>query len=112
MYQRYGLMDHGSVWGHGSLRGMDFSAQTLHLLGESLRSYYADKRFGKSYGGLTREQAAVVDVLVLDEIKQNTYDAATGELRISEAKAHGLAAVRQYWDEVMGEGGQGARVSA
>ena len=25
-YQRYGLMDHGSVWGHGSLRGMDFAA--------------------------------------------------------------------------------------
>lgn len=25
VYQRYGLMDHGSVWGHGSLRGMDFS---------------------------------------------------------------------------------------
>ena len=26
VYQRYGLMDHGSVWGHGSQRGMEFSA--------------------------------------------------------------------------------------
>ena len=23
VYQRYGLMDHGSVWGHGSQRGME-----------------------------------------------------------------------------------------
>ena len=29
VYQRYGLMDHGSVWGHGSLRGPEFSAETL-----------------------------------------------------------------------------------
>ena len=34
VYQRYGLMDHGSVWGHGALRGMDFSAHTLHQMGQ------------------------------------------------------------------------------
>ena len=39
VYQRYGLMDHGSVWGHGSLRGMDFSAYTLHCMGELVREY-------------------------------------------------------------------------
>jgi len=26
VYQRYGLMDHGAVWGHGSQRGPEFSA--------------------------------------------------------------------------------------
>ncbi len=36
VYQRYGLMDHGSVWGHGSQRGMEFSAVTLHLVGDAL----------------------------------------------------------------------------
>ncbi|NLT68372.1 MAG: nitric-oxide reductase large subunit, partial [Acidobacteria bacterium] len=30
VFQRYGLMDHGSIWGHGSQRGMEFSAVTLH----------------------------------------------------------------------------------
>ena len=34
VYQRYGLMDHGSVWGHGSQRGMEFSAKTLRHLGD------------------------------------------------------------------------------
>jgi len=41
VYQRYGLMDHGSVWGHGSLRGMDFSAHTLHCAGALVKQYLA-----------------------------------------------------------------------
>src|SRR3990170_44658 len=43
VYQRYGLMDHGSVWGHGSLRGMDFSAHTLHCVGALVRQYHASQ---------------------------------------------------------------------
>lgn len=38
VYQRHGLMDHGSVWGHGSQRGMEFSAETLHLMGQVVRA--------------------------------------------------------------------------
>ncbi len=30
-------MDHGIVWGHDSQRGMEFSATSLHLLGEAIR---------------------------------------------------------------------------
>jgi nitric oxide reductase subunit B len=26
VYQRFGLMDHGAVWGHGAQRGSEFSA--------------------------------------------------------------------------------------
>ena len=37
VYQRYGLMDHGSVWGHGSQRGTEFSAATLHLVSNTVR---------------------------------------------------------------------------
>ena len=33
VYQRYGLMDHGSVWGHGTLRGMDFCGRHTALHG-------------------------------------------------------------------------------
>ena len=32
VYQRYGLMDQGAVWGHGSQRGPEFSAATLHIM--------------------------------------------------------------------------------
>jgi len=42
VYQKYGLMDHGNVWGHGSLRGVDFSAETLHRIGMEMRNFYAE----------------------------------------------------------------------
>ena len=50
-YQRYGLMDHGSVWGHGSLRGMDFAAHTLHMVGAHMRDFVAGA--GQPQAGVT-----------------------------------------------------------
>jgi len=44
VYQRYGLMDHGAVWGHGSQRGTEFSAFTLHLVAEAVGDYQAKKK--------------------------------------------------------------------
>jgi nitric oxide reductase subunit B len=104
VYQRYGLMDHGSVWGHGSQRGMDFSAQTLHLIGDSLRVQIAATRFGRPYASLAREDQAMVDALAIYDIKENTYDPATGELNISAAKAQAFRDVQAYWDGVLGRG--------
>ena len=51
VYQRYGLMDHGSVWGHGSQRGMEFSATTLHLIGDSMRNPLAQAGAWKGLQG-------------------------------------------------------------
>jgi nitric oxide reductase subunit B len=98
VYQRYGLMDHGSIWGHGSLRGMDFCAETLHRVGEQIRSQVAAERFGRPYDTLDRIERAVVDAVVLDDIKTNTYDPATGELRISPEKAQAFRFMQTYWD--------------
>jgi len=94
VYQRYGLMDHGSVWGHGSLRGMDFSAQTLHLMGESMRRYHAE--LGEDV------KADRVD----EEIHENRYDEASDTLMITAAQAHALKVIRAYWDDQLGAGNQ------
>ncbi len=104
VYQRYGLMDHGSVWGHGSLRGADFSAKSLHIMGESMRRYVSNARFGRPYDQLVMEQRAVVDAVVLDDIKRNDYDPDTGRLEISRAKAQGFRDILAHWDRVFGEG--------
>ena len=36
VYQRFGLMDQGAVWGHGSQRGPEFSAASLNLIWASV----------------------------------------------------------------------------
>ena len=52
VYQRYGLMDQGAVWGHGSQRGPEFSAASLHIMAEAIGDYFAQQDYGKPYADL------------------------------------------------------------
>ena len=55
VFQRFGLMEYGSVYGHGAYLGPDFTAEYLHNTAESLIKSYS----GASSGGLSaREEAA------------------------------------------------------
>jgi nitric oxide reductase subunit B len=92
VYQRYGLMDHGSVWGHGALRGMDFAAHTLHLIGQHVRDFAA------------QQGAPVTDAAAIAEVRSNRYDAATGTLTLMPGQAYALQQVRQYWEKLFAEG--------
>ncbi len=42
IFLRYGLMDNGSVWGHGAYLGPDFSAAYLHTLAEIGHALYPE----------------------------------------------------------------------
>lgn len=109
VYQRYGLMDHGSVWGHGSLRGMDFSAYTLHCMGYLVRLYHESEGNPPedAYRQLPpspRKQLDGLDADVIKELRQNRYDAETGTLALTPAQAYALGQMRQYWEKTFAEG--------
>lgn len=74
VYQRHGLMDHGSVWGHGAQRGMEFSATTLHLLGTAVRSQLARMEYNMAYENLTGIQRDIIDLRTRRELKANRYN--------------------------------------
>ena len=44
VYQKYGLMDWGSVLGHGTYLGPDFTAETLHRRVELIRDHLVRSR--------------------------------------------------------------------
>lgn len=104
LFQRYGLMDLGSVWGHGSLRGSDFSAESLHLIGTRIQSWISNDRFGGEFSRLSREDQAVVEALKILDLRTNTYDAETGDLHLSKAKSAAYRDVVDYWDRIFLEG--------
>jgi nitric oxide reductase subunit B len=97
VYQRYGLMDQGAVWGHGSQRGPEFSATSLHLMAEAVGDYFAQKDYGKRYAELDDLQKGIIDVKTTHEVKTNRYDAVKDTLTLTPAQIEGLERVNQHW---------------
>lgn len=106
VYQKYGLMDHGSVWGHGSLRGMDFAADTLHRMGQDMRDFAATG--GAPQAGahekLPAEKRRELDAAVIGEIKTNRYDENSKTLTLTPAQAYAFEQNRKYWEKTFAEG--------
>ncbi len=69
-----GLMEYGSIFGHGAYLGPDFTAQYLHRAALSSIAFY----------DATNPDTA--RSRTIEDFKKNRYDAATGTLRYSQAQ--------------------------
>jgi nitric oxide reductase subunit B len=107
VFQSYGLMDHGAVWGHGSQRGPEFSAATLHIVSNTVRDSIAKKDYGKPYADLDGLQKDLVGVKTVREIKKNRYDPSSDVLTLTEAQAKALGKVENYWEKLFANGDKG-----
>lgn len=104
VYQKYGLMDHGSIWGHGSQRGPEFSATTLHIMSLTVRDELAKGEFGLPYSELDSSKRESLDHKAISEFKTNRYDQAKDALTLTPAQLRALEAVEAYWEKVLREG--------
>ncbi|GFO68745.1 nitric oxide reductase [Geomonas limicola] len=77
LFQKYGLMQYGTLFGHGAYLGPDFTAQYLRIAGEKALIFY-------SLQGMPRAMAAD---RVRSEAKQNGYNTAMGDLVYTPAQA-------------------------
>lgn len=85
VFLKYGLMDNGTIWGHGALLGPDFSAEYLHTLALHSATSLAQQRYGSALDSLTPAQRAIVEAEVRSELKQNRYDPQTKVLAVGPA---------------------------
>jgi len=104
VYQRYGLMDHGSVWGHGSQRGMEFSAVTLHRWSQQTADSIAQQTYGLPYADLDNTQKLKVKADVQFHFKTNRYDADTDTLMLTSLQAAELSSIDAFWDKTFHTG--------
>ncbi len=104
VYQRYGLMDHGSVWGHGSQRGPEFSAYTLHLVSDSIRNDLAQKDYCKDYAALESLEKEIIDVKLKKEIRTNRYDPKNEVLVLTAPQVQALDKVTRFWEDTFHRG--------
>ena len=73
VFLKYGLMDNGSIWGHGGYLGPDFSAAYLHNLVEDAQAFVI-----RSSDQLPPANS------VAQLLKKNRYDPDTGNLLFTE----------------------------
>ncbi|MCR9013872.1 nitric-oxide reductase large subunit [Aquiflexum gelatinilyticum] len=95
VFHRYALMEYGSMFGDGALRGPDFTAQALHENALAMKSFYSltmdknsdDRGFGDE-GVLS---------IVQKEIKNNTYDPSDNSVEVTDAQVYGIQAVQDFY---------------
>jgi nitric oxide reductase subunit B len=98
IWQKYGLMDLGSVWGHGTYRGPDFTAQALHEMGRNMREKLAQEKYGASYVALDTQDKGSVDSVVIKQIKTNRYDMPADTLILGPLQEYALLENRKFYE--------------
>ena len=87
VFQRNGLMEYGSVYGHGAYLGPDFTAEYLHKTAEFLTKPYQ----GAPVSGLSaRDRVAA-------ELHENTYNESEDALRWSAPRAEAHEMMVEYY---------------
>jgi nitric oxide reductase subunit B len=92
VFQRYGLMEFGSIFGHGAYLGPDFTAQYLHDAAATATEYYQEQ-------GLSADEARA---RVVSEFQANRYDARAGALVYSPGQAAALRKLTAYYQDWFG----------
>ncbi len=104
VFQKYGLMDVGSFFGHGAYNGPDFSADYLHRLGEISLEHMAQSRFDKEYKQLGIGEKGELDQVLQTELKANRYDPETKKLTFTENQHEAYKKLVSYYDTEFGVG--------
>jgi len=90
IFLQNGLMEYGSIFGHGAYLGPDFTAQYLHRSALSTIHYYA------------RTNSDTAKARTIEDFKTNRFDKATGTLIYTDAQAHAFEECRAYYASFFG----------
>ncbi len=99
VFLKHGLMNNGTIWGHGGYLGPDFSAQYLHGLALDLADDLAVQRLSRNYAALTPDEQAAINGTVALTLKRNSYDPANDALVLPEGAAKSFARQVSYWTD-------------
>src|SRR5215469_4521548 len=91
VFLRNGLMEYGSIFGHGAWLGPDFTTDYLHRAAEMSIAYY---------GGMASDSARQQTIY---EFKTNRYDSASGVLTYSAAQADAFEKLVAYYADFFGQ---------
>jgi nitric oxide reductase subunit B len=94
VFQKYALMDYGSLFGDGAARGTDFTADALHEGAVGAVDFYADGALPQT----AQHDAAVARMQ--REYRQNRWNAANNQAVLSAGQLHAYAVVARHYAEM------------
>jgi nitric oxide reductase subunit B len=99
VFLKYALMQNGSIWGHGSYLGPDFSAQYLHGLSIDTGKAIA-KQEGIDLSSLNAvQQHALIDARIAGLLKENRYDPLSKELTFTDPEKVSYQRQLRVWND-------------
>jgi nitric oxide reductase subunit B len=106
VWQSLGGMEVGSVWGHGSYVAPDWTADWLHREAMFILDRWAGDDFGKdnTFDQLDPEQQAQLVGRLTEQLRKNTYDAATRTITIDPVRAEAFRANLEHYTDVFAYG--------
>jgi nitric oxide reductase subunit B len=99
VFLKYGLMEHGSLWGHGAYLGPDYSAEYLHRLSEITRDEIATSKYGGLFTQLSPDQQSAVSSETITVLKENRYEPPSQTLRFSPGEVAAYRTQLPEWSE-------------
>jgi nitric oxide reductase subunit B len=86
VFLKHGLMENGTIWGHGAYLGPDFSATYLHALAVDAAEFIARENFKRGVPQLTAIERAAVNAEASRLLKQNRYHPENQTLSFTTAE--------------------------
>ena len=99
VFLKYGLMQNGSIWGHGSYLGPDFAARYLHELSLETGQAIARQEFSADLSALDESQRALIDSRVAILLKENRYDPVSQQLTFIDAEKDSFQKQLTVWTD-------------
>ena len=112
VWQTLGGMEVGSIWGHGSYVAPDWTADWLHREALAVLDEWARAEFARRYGELSVEQQAGLRGRLEEMYRANTYDPASGTLRIDPARARAYEICLEHYTGVFMNGNESYAIPA
>ncbi len=102
VWQSIGGQQVGSIWGHGAYQAPDWSADWLHREALAQLESWSLAEHHAPFASLHAEQRGALERRLQDEMRANRFDAATGVLTVSDARAAAIASNTDHYTRLFG----------
>lgn len=96
VFQKYALMEYGSMFGDGANRGTDFTAEALHQFSQYMNNYYESTLQPAANSELLRKGIAEQ---VKTEIKVNRYSKNNNRVALTDAQFFAVNELVKYYTD-------------